>query len=98
MSLGFVRQDIGLALLGALISSVASALVLYSEFFALLLAPSALLTLGALWHLGWRLAFPPRTQRARKPMSPRREGLLMMLGGFAAVVAATGVAVLLLAQ
>jgi hypothetical protein len=86
MDLGFLRTNIGYVILGSLVSTVASVLALRWELFALLAVLAGLFAFGALWHIGWRLAFPPRLG-SRAP-----EAWMLVIGGLAA--AGLGAAVL----
>lgn len=58
--LSFLRQDIGLAILGTLVGNAGIAFWLATdqEGFYVLSGLGGLLAFVALWHLGWRLAFP----------------------------------------
>lgn len=109
MSLGFVRTDIGVAILGVLISQVGTAFLIlaadddtadgYAVVGALFVLVGGIAAFSSLWHLGWRLAFPPKIRGARAPREERlprtaaeRRQIALLVGlPLVAVVAVTAI-------
>jgi len=91
--LTFVRRDIGLALLGALVANVGVGLGALDQAFFAIAGIAGVWVFVVLWHLGWRLAFPRR-------MAPGGQDRVMLvvatLGGLVLAGLLAVVAILLL--